>query len=134
MAADADPASAPRHDNLSAMELEELVTEWMALPDVAEHLDLPIMRARQLLNDHKLVGVRRGENNALYVPAGFVQDGEIVKHLTGTLNLLRDAGYSDEEAIRWLFTPDESLPGSPLDALRENRGTEVKRRAQALGF
>ncbi|NJP82684.1 DNA-binding protein, partial [Streptomyces sp. AA8] len=25
-----------------------------------------------------------------------------------------------------------SLPGTPADALRENRGTEVKRRAQAL--
>ena len=42
--------------------------------------------------------------------------------------------YSDEEAWRWLTTPDESLPGSPFDALHENRATEVKRRAQALGF
>jgi hypothetical protein len=26
------------------------------------------------------------------------------------------------------------LPGSPVQALAENRGTEVKRRAQALAF
>jgi len=50
------------------------------------------------------------------------------------LTLLQDAGYSDDEALTWLFTPEESLPGAPVDALRENRGTEVKRRAQALGF
>ena len=30
------------------------------------------------------------------------------------------------------FTPDPSLPGTPVQALSENRGTEVKRRAQAL--
>ena len=42
--------------------------------------------------------------------------------------------YSDEEALSWLYTPDDSLPGTPVQALAENRGTEVKRRAQALGF
>ena len=28
---------------------------------------------------------------------------------------------------------DDDLPGRPIDALRENRGSEVKRRAQAMG-
>ena len=57
-----------------------------------------------------------------------------VKHLVPVLRLLRDARYTSEEAWRWLSTVDDSLPGSPLDALHENRATEVKRRAQALGF
>jgi hypothetical protein len=48
--------------------------------------------------------------------------------------VLADAGFSDDEALRWLFTVDDSLPGSPVQALVENRGTEVKRRAQALAF
>jgi hypothetical protein len=34
--------------------------------------------------------------------------------------------------LEWLFTADPSLPGTPAQALAENRGTEVKRRAQAL--
>ena len=51
---------------------------------------------------------------------------------TGTLTLLRDDGFTVEEMIEWLFTPDPSLPGTPAQALAENRGTEVKRRAQAL--
>jgi hypothetical protein len=48
--------------------------------------------------------------------------------------LLTDAGYEPVEALRWLFTPDETLPGTPVQALIENRGTEVRRRAQALAF
>ena len=48
--------------------------------------------------------------------------------------MLRDAGYTTEEALRWLHTPDDSLPGTPVEALRSNRGREVKRRAQASAF
>ena len=36
--------------------------------------------------------------------------------------------------LGWLLTPDDSLPGSPLDALKQGRKTEVRRRAQALAF
>ena len=32
------------------------------------------------------------------------------------------------------LTSDDSLPGAPIEALRGNRGREVKRRAQALAF
>jgi len=52
----------------------------------------------------------------------------------GVLTVLHDGGYDDHAALTWLFTEDESLPGRPIDALRENRGAEVKRRAQALAF
>ena len=37
-------------------------------------------------------------------------------------------------ALRWLLAPDETLPGTPVDALRAGRKTEVRRRAQALAF
>ena len=47
--------------------------------------------------------------------------------------MLHDNGFDDREAIAWIFT-DDDLPGRPIDALRENRGAEVKRRAQALAF
>ncbi len=110
----------------------DLVGEWLPLPDVAERLGIDAARARQLVRDRQLLAVRT--EGVLRVPAAFVQDGRIVKGLPGVLTLLADAGYSDEEALRWLFTPDDSLPGSPVQALVENRGTEVKRRAQALGF
>ena len=59
--------------------------------------------------------------------------GQVVKGLPGLLTVLHDGGYDDHECIAWLFT-DQDLPGRPIDALRENRGTEVKRRAQAMAF
>ena len=113
---------------------DELVQEWLTLPEVGERLGISVSRARQLVIDHQLLAVRRGENNALMVPADLIRDGKVIKGLPGLLTLLVDARFSDEEMLRWLFTPDDSLPGSPVQALSENRGTEVKRRAQALGF
>ena len=57
-----------------------------------------------------------------------------MKNLGGTLTVLADSGFENEEAMRWLFTADETLPGTPIQALREDRGREVRRRAQALSF
>jgi hypothetical protein len=110
---------------------DALVGEWLTLPDIAERFGVQVTRVRQLLRDNQLIAVRRGENNALHVPAQFIDGNHTVKGLTGTLTLLRDAKFTDEEALRWLFTPDDTLPGTPAQALAENRGTEVRRRAQA---
>jgi hypothetical protein len=105
---------------------------WLVLPDVAEQLNIPVNRVHQLIRDRKLVAVRR--DGVWKVPADLILDGVVVKHLSGLLTLLGDAGYDDEEVVRWLYTADASLPGTPAQALVENRATEVKRRAQALGF
>jgi hypothetical protein len=121
----------------NGIDLDALIDTWLTLPDVADRLDVPLNKVRQLVQDHQLIAVRRqgtdGQKVA-QVPAEFVAHGQIVKGLTGTLTLLADAGYDDAEALRWLYTADDSLPGTPIQALVENRGTEVKRRAQALGF
>jgi hypothetical protein len=114
--------------------IEALVPSWLTLPEVAERLDVEVTRVRQIIRDRHLLAVRRGENNALYVPEAFISEGKVLKGLSGTLTVLADSGYGETESLRWLFTADETLPGSPVDALAENRGTEVKRRAQALGF
>ncbi|MFC7258292.1 MULTISPECIES: Rv2175c family DNA-binding protein [Streptomyces] len=117
--------------------IDALVPAWLTLPDIAEMFDVEVTRVRQHVKEGLLIAVRRGENRALHVPAAFI-DGDaeqgyrIVKGLSGTLTLLRDDGFSDEEMLEWLFTPDPTLPGTPAQALSENRGTEVKRRAQAL--
>jgi hypothetical protein len=112
--------------------IDALVPAWLTLPDIAEMLDVEVTRVRQLVKEGQLIAVRRGENRALHVPAAFIDGDKVVKGLTGTLTLLRDDGFTDEEMLEWLFTPDDSLPGTPAQALSENRGTEVKRRAQAL--
>ncbi|GAA3149479.1 Rv2175c family DNA-binding protein [Planomonospora alba] len=114
-------------------ETDELVGEWLTLTEVARRLDLSIGRAKQLLKDHKLIGVRRGGGEP-QVPAAFLAGDDVAKGLPGTITVLLDAGYDEAEALRWLFTPDDTLPGSPVDAIRAGRHTEVKRRAQTLAF
>jgi hypothetical protein len=106
------------------------MTELLSLTDAAQRMGVGISGVKQLVKEHRLLAITTDEGVA--VPAE-VLDGELpVKHLSGVLTLLHDAGYSPEEAYRWLTTEDDSLPGTPLQALHENRATEVKRRAQAL--
>jgi hypothetical protein len=124
------------------------VDAWLNLPDVAERLGTDVGRVRRLIQERRLFAVRQGERQILSVPERFLvrtADGgwEVVPALQGTLVLLTDAGFSDEEAIRWLFTADESLAvqgwfpdrvPTPIDALAAGHKTEIRRRAQALAL
>jgi Rv2175c C-terminal domain of unknown function/Helix-turn-helix domain len=106
--------------------------ETLTPAEVATALGVSPNRVRQLIREGKLMAVPGSGNSK--IPADFLQDGAILKHLPGLLTLLRDGGFSEEEAFEWLFRPDESLPGTPVAALRGNRHTEVTRRAQALAL
>ena len=112
---------------------DAMVGDWLTVPEVADRLGLPPSRIKQLLRDRKLVAVQRPDGT-FCVPAGFLDGGQVVRGLHGTLTLLFDCGFDEAEALRWLFTADESLPGTPIQAITEHRGTEVNRRAQALAF
>jgi len=109
------------------------VGEWLTIPEVAGRLALAVSRVKQLLRDRKLLGVQRPDGS-FGIPAAFIADGQLVRGLHGTLTLLFDCGFSEVEAMRWLFTADDSLPGSPIEAIAAHRCTEVNRRAQALAF
>ena len=121
-------------DEPAAADVDQLVGGWLTLPDLAEALGLDILKVRQLVRDRQVAVVRRGSRRIVSVPAAFVVDGHLVKGLTGLLTVLADGGFQSNEALRWMFTADETLPGTPIQALRENRGTEVRRRAQALAM
>jgi hypothetical protein len=112
---------------------DALVGDWLSLPEVADRLGIPSGRVKQLLRDRKLLAVARPSGERA-VPAAFIDGDQVVKGLHGTLTLLYDCGFDDCEALRWLFTADETLPGTPIQALCRHRGTEVNRRAQALAF
>lgn len=111
-----------------------VMTEWMAVPDVAEALGIELKGVRELIRDDRLVAVRRGENNALYVPAAMIVDGEdgpqVLATVYGTVTVLRDGGYTDDEVVEWLMTHREELGSSPLEALREGKKAPVRRLAQ----
>jgi hypothetical protein len=115
-------------------DLDTCVSTWLPLPDVAERLGTDVGYVRRLLRDGHLLAARRGERSVLSVPVEFLVDERPLPELEGTISVLRDAGFSDEESISWLFRADDSLPGTPVDALRAGRKTEVRRRAQALAL
>jgi hypothetical protein len=115
-------------------EVFELSGDVATLPlaEVAGMLGVPRSRVQQLVRDGQLLSFRRDGDTV--VPADFFVDGVVVKGLSGTIVLLRDGGYADPDILRWLFSEDESLPGTPIASLRAGRHREVKRRAQAMAF
>jgi hypothetical protein len=115
------------------------------LPKVADLLGVAVTKVHQQLREGHLVAVRRG--GILVVPQIFFTDaGEVVKHLSGLLAVLRDGGFSETEILRWLFTADPSLTvtrdgardtvdnARPVDALHAHQAREVVRRAQAMAY
>lgn len=123
-----------RLDTPATPDVDELVGEWLTVPDLAELLGVDVVRVRQLLKDRQLIAVRRGERHVISVPAAFLVEGAVLKGLPGLLTVLADAGYDENQAIRWLFTPDDTLPGAPVAALSTHAAREVLRRAQTLAF
>lgn len=107
-------------------------SEVITIAQAAERVGVPVSKLKQMVRDGQLIALRRDKEICL--PVEFVDSGGVVKGLSGTVTVLSDSGFTRSEALRWLFTEDESLPGRPIDALRGNRGTEVKRRAQAMAF
>ncbi|GGF38090.1 transcriptional regulator [Marmoricola endophyticus] len=114
--------------------LASLVPAWLDWADCAEQLGVSVSRVRQWVREHQLAQVVPVPGEGPRIPAELVMDGEIVKGVPGILTVLHDGGYDDAEALTWLFTEDETIPGRPIDALRENRGSEAKRRAQSMAF
>jgi len=108
-------------------------TELITLPEAAELLGAPVIRVHQLIKEGQLVTAPDGQGRRC-VPRVFVAGGAVLKGLPAVITLLRDGGYADAEIVEWLFRADDSLPGTPAQALADNRGREVKRRAQAAGF
>lgn len=115
-------------------DLGTLIDEWLDWSEAGKALGVSVSKVRQLIREHQLAAAVPSPGAGQQVPAELIMDGEIVKGVPGLLVVLHDGGYDDRTILRWLFTEDDTLPGRPIDALRENRGSEVKRRAQAMAF
>lgn len=121
-------------DHLEPDDLANLVGEWLDWSEAGALLQVSVSKVRQLIREHSLAAAVPVPGNGQKVPAELIMDGQVVKGVPGVLTVLHDGRYDDREALAWLFTADDSLPGRPIDALRENRGSEVKRRVQALAL
>lgn len=117
-------------------QLETLVGQWLTVPDLAERLGIGLSAVRQLIDDREVLSARIGERNVVAVPEKFLDEEGVLPALKGTFTVLADGGMKDAEILRWLFTPDPTLPveGAPIDALRGGFKTEVRRRAMELAF
>jgi hypothetical protein len=119
---------------LADQDLAVLVTDWIDWAETAQRLGVTVAKVKTMIRNHELAAAVPAPGEGQKVPADLVQDGLPVKGLPGLLTLMHDNLYDDREIIAWLFLEQDDLPGRPIDALRENRGTEVKRRAQAMAF
>jgi len=95
-------------------------------------LNLSPGKVHRLIEDRHLLAVRRGK--VLVVPEEFLQGGEPLTDVRGTLMLLADDGFTDDEAMDWMLSVNELLGVSPIDALRAGRKAEVRRIAQVLAL
>ena len=118
------PLSGPLSGELSGPLSDEV--ETLSVAEVAARLSVPVTRVHQYVRDGHLLAVRR--EGTVAVPAAFLDGNTVVKGLPGTITVLRDGGYSDDEILRWLFADDDSLPGTPVASLCSGRHKEVKRR------
>jgi hypothetical protein len=103
---------------------------WLTVPDLTELLGLKVSQVRRLIEDRALLA--RRIDGVWRVPEVFLRGTEPLGELRGTIVLLGDIGFSDDEAIDWLLGHEDSLGTSPIDALRAGRKAEVRRVAQAL--
>jgi Rv2175c C-terminal domain of unknown function len=127
---------APSDDDLDDSDLEDLVGEWLTVPDIGERMGLRLSDVRQMIEDRQVLGVRIGPRNVLSVPSKFFNEEGPLPELPGTFTVLGDSRMTDAQILRWLFTPDDSLPvqGSPMDALLAGFKTEVRRRAMEAAY
>ncbi|MEI3843807.1 MULTISPECIES: Rv2175c family DNA-binding protein [Microbacterium] len=115
---------------MSATEPASVPTAWLTLPELVERLGEPLGRVRRLLDEQHLIASRRG--GAPAVPEVFLQGDHPLPSLRGTVIVLKDAGFSDDEAIDWLLAPDDTIGRAPIEALRDGHKSEVRRVARTL--
>jgi len=126
----------PADDDLDNADLESLVGEWLTVPDISERMGLRLSDVRQMIEDRQILGVRIGPRNVMSVPSKFFSEDGPLPELLGTFTVLGDSRMTDAQILRWLFTPDDTLPvkGAPMDALLAGFKTEVRRRAMEAAY
>ena len=107
-----------------------LETDWLTMPDLVEVLGEPLGRVRRRIDDGQLIGSRR--TGPFAVPSVFIVDGAPLGSLRGTVFALRDVGLTDDEAIDWLLSYDDTMGTQPLSALLAGHKSEVRRIARTL--
>lgn len=108
----------------------------MSIPEVAEALDIRLRDVRELISDKRLLATRL--TGPLSVSSDqLVDEGgrwTLLGNLRGTLTLLSDSGFTEEESEAWLGREHAELGESPMVALRNGRHRAVRRVIAGLAF
>lgn len=110
----------------------ENVAGWITVPDAAELLNIPVGRVRRLIEEHHLIG--RKIDGVMQIPSEIIIEGEPLPSLPGTMIVLLDSGLDYESAFDWLFTFEDSLPGTPMEFLLKGHKSAVRRAAMMLAL
>ncbi|GAA2188304.1 hypothetical protein GCM10009786_16890 [Leucobacter alluvii] len=104
----------------------------LGVPELVDRLGITPGRLHRLIEDRVLASVRI--DGVLRVPAEFLQGDEPLPSLRGTLLVLDDAGFSEEEAVLWMLSVNDELGERPIDSLQAGRKSAVRRATQSLAF
>jgi hypothetical protein len=118
--------------HVSAAPVDDLTLSerWLTVPELVDLFSTSPGRIHRLFEEKTLLAARVG--GVLRVPSEFIEDREPLPELRGTLTVLSDNGFTDDEAVRWMLTVDDIIGTSPISALRAGRKAEVRRIAQSL--
>ncbi len=108
------------------------VDSWMTIPQAAEALSIPVGRVRRYIEEHHLIAIKR--DGVLMIPSEIIVEAEPLPSLPGTMIVLLDSGLDYEAAFRWLYTIEESLPGTPMEFLLKGHKSAVRRAAMLLAL
>lgn len=109
----------------------------LSFVDAAELLGLPPHRIKQLLREHQLFAVSTPEGKPAIPAETLVNvDGHWIplENLQGTLTVLADCGFSAEEVAAWMYTYEEELEETPMEALLRGRHHRVNNIARMLAL
>lgn len=107
-------------------------TTYVTIAELVERFDMAPGKIHRLIEDSYLAAVR--VDGVLQVPAEFVQGNQPLPPLRGTLLVLKDAGFSSDEAVAWLLADNDELGERPIDSLNDGRKSAVRRATQSLAF
>ncbi|KGA05895.1 MAG: hypothetical protein GM43_1275 [actinobacterium acMicro-4] len=111
---------------------DQIDAVWLTVPEVCERLGLTPGKVHRLVEDRALLGTKI--EGIFRIPEVFLDGGEPLKDLRGTVVVLLDGGFTDDDATRWLLEHNDALAVAPIDALRSGRKSEVRRLAQTLAL
>jgi excisionase family DNA binding protein len=108
------------------------VTEhnWLSVPEVADRLGVTPTKVRQFVEERQLAGSRH--TGVFLIPEDLLDPERVMKDLPGTITVLIDGGFTEEDALEWVLSEHDVLKVSPVEALRLGKKAEVRRLAQAL--